>query len=418
MGADNTLDCQWCWSPGTDHRPAATSGSTCTPIVDLVLAGAGASGWAGHREERLFSPSKAQISHRQGSTDDREGEHSDSCVPIPRSGTAPLRRCSALGPRASPAVRRTCTSRVADARGDLGGLFMGENGTPENVADRLTRRRFVRFSGLAGASVVLAAAGQDLAAADEPTPPPPTVGGPDPTVCGSTSSTDPLWVSMQRCHSNNSCLQNGNDYVVMPGNNNASGYTNYILVPTQRINGSSAPGSATATPLTTGTPRTISPRGRRPWCGHRWGWGSTRSAPGTQPAPHPHGHRTAGVRNDLESQQGNAAHNVVDRAHTRVSVRGFSEQLGVLPHVYRVLIWPGFSHDNLFDMLRTMLVHALGQGATVADAQDQMRFQTLIVIPRTSGGYFIVNSESQLRDPNNHQLVGTNTCDPLLLLHP
>ncbi|MET8006152.1 CDP-diacylglycerol diphosphatase [Nonomuraea glycinis] len=296
---------------------------------------------------------------------------------------------------------------------------MGENGTPENAADRLTRRRFVRFSGLAGASVVLAAVGQDLAAADEPTPPPPTVGGPDPTVCGSTSSTDPLWVSMQRCHSNNSCLQNGDDYVVMPGNNNASGYTNYILVPTQRINGiecpwicdSHAPNYWDAANYFATRPPTVvrAPVGL--------GINSQRARNFNQLHIHMATARPVS-RNDLESQQGNAAHNVADWAHTRVSVRGFSEQLGVLPHVYRVLIWPGFSHDNLFDMLRTMLVHALGQGATVADAQDQMRFQTLIVIPRTSGGYFIVNSESQLRDPNNHQLVGTNTCDPLLLLHP
>ncbi|SDL14933.1 CDP-diacylglycerol pyrophosphatase [Nonomuraea maritima] len=296
---------------------------------------------------------------------------------------------------------------------------MGENGVPETAADGLSRRHFVRASGLTGAGVVLSTACQIPALASDTPPPPPTAGGPDPTVCGSPNSMDRLWVSMQRCHGNNSCLQNGDDYVVMPGNNNTSGYTNFILVPTQRINGiecpwicnSHAPNYWDAAAYFATRPPTVvrTPVGL--------GINSQRARTFNQLHIHMATARPVS-RNDLEAQQSIAARNIPDWAHTRVSVRGFSEQLGVLPHVYRVLIWPGFSHDNLFDMLRTMLVHALGQGATVADAQEQMRFQTLIVIPRTSGGYFIVNSETQLRDPNNHQLAGTNTCDPLLLLHP
>lgn len=207
----------------------------------------------------------------------------------------------------------------------------------------------------------------------------------------------------------------------MAGNQNVSNYTNYILVPTQRINGIECPWIC----------NTSSPNY---WSAAEF---YARQSPTTVPAPVGLGINSQDARRlnqlhihmatarpesvaDLSSRDGRAARSVSAWAATRVSIRGFSQQLGILPHTYRVLVWPGFSHDNLFDMLRTMLVHALGAGATVADAQSKMRFQTLIVIPRTigSGGYYIVNSESDLRDPNNTQLTGSDTCDPLLLLHP
>ncbi|MFC7588254.1 CDP-diacylglycerol diphosphatase [Nonomuraea antimicrobica] len=234
-------------------------------------------------------------------------------------------------------------------------------------------------------------------------------------MCGSTTSNDGLWRAMQRCHSNQTCLQNGTDYVVMPGSMHAP--ANFILVPTQRVNGiecpwicgSQAPNYWDAANYFSTRPPTVvtAPIGL--------GINSQRARRLNQ--LHIHMAMARGEsKGDLENNQARAAMHLSDWANSRVSVRGVNQQHVTIPHTYRVLIWPGFSHDNLFDMLRTMLLHALGHGATIADAQEQMRFQTLIVIPRNAGGYFIVNSELQLRDPSMPNLTGTNTCDPLLWL--
>ncbi|GGO07421.1 hypothetical protein GCM10010116_14900 [Microbispora rosea subsp. aerata] len=120
--------------------------------------------------------------------------------------------------------------------------------------------------------------------------------------------------------------------------------------------------------------------------------------------------------NDLVAQDHLAATRIDRWAKAHVSIHGYSEQYNqIIPHTYRVLIWPGFTHDNLFAMLRTMLVYALGPGGKISDAKKIMQYQTLMVIPRPAGGYYIINSEKGLRDQS---LVGTDTCDPLLLMHP
>ncbi|MFC0860697.1 CDP-diacylglycerol diphosphatase [Sphaerimonospora cavernae] len=278
---------------------------------------------------------------------------------------------------------------------------------------RLTRRRFVRFSGLAGVGAVLAGA---RSATAHPLPP---VCGPDPAQCGSPTSTDALWVASQRCHMNNTCLQNANDYVVMPGNNNASHYTNYILVPTLRINGiecpwiceSVAPNYWSAAEFFAGRKPTVVPTPVG------LGINSVHARMFNQLHIHMATARPVSLK-DLTANESDAARTVAGWVDSRVSIRGFSEKLGIIPHTYRVLIWPGINHDNLFEMLRTMLRISLGPGATTADAQALMRLQTLIVIPRPAGDYYIVNSENGLRDPKNPRLTGSNTCDPLLLLHP
>jgi CDP-diacylglycerol pyrophosphatase len=296
---------------------------------------------------------------------------------------------------------------------------MREEEMTRDEASGQTRRRFVKLSGVAGVSAILAGVGNESAVAK---PQPPTVGGPDPKICGSTNlNSDSLWRRSQICHSNNSCLQNSSDYVVMAGNDNVSNYTNYILVPTQRINGiecpwicnTSSPNYWSAAEFYSHQPPTRVP------VPVGLGINSEHARKLNQLHIHMATARPESMA-DLRSHDGSAARNLSAWAATRVSIRGFSQSLGILPHTYRVLVWAGFSHDNLFDMLRTMLVHALGAGATVADAQAKMRFQTLIVIPRTigNGGFYIVNSESDLRDPNNTQLTGSDTCDPLLLLHP
>ncbi|MBP2708175.1 CDP-diacylglycerol diphosphatase [Microbispora sp. RL4-1S] len=283
----------------------------------------------------------------------------------------------------------------------------------------LTRRRFVQFSGLAGVGAI-AGAGIFAGAEHASAAPPPHPKGPDPKQCGSTAlSSDSLWRRSQTCHANNSCLQNDTDYVVMGGNNNKSGYVNFILVPTVRISGiecpwicgGSAPNYWSAADYYAGKAPTVVP--------NPVGLGINSKAARHFNQLHIHMARARPESmSDLAAHEATAARTVANWADSRVSVRGYSENLGIVPHTYRVLVWPGFAHDNLFAMLRTMLVHALGHGATTAKAQERMVLQTLIVIPRKAGGYYVVNGEGDLRDPNNPQLTGSATCDPLLLMHP
>ncbi|MEU8273434.1 CDP-diacylglycerol diphosphatase [Microbispora bryophytorum] len=286
-------------------------------------------------------------------------------------------------------------------------------------ASELTRRRFIHFSGLAGTSVLAGAgvlAGAQHALAE---PSSPLAKGPDPKECGKTTDSDSLWQRSQKCHSNNSCLQNHPDYVVMGGAKSKKKYANYILVPTERISGiecswicgSSAPNYWRAADFYATKPPTVVP------APVALGINSKQARDFNQ--LHIHMARARWESwNDLAAQDNLAARTVANWADSRVSVRGFSEKLGIIPHTYRVLIWPGFNHNNLFAMLRTMLVRALGHGGTTAKAQAIMQYQTLIVIPRPAGGYYIVNSDKAVRDPNNPKLVGTDTCDPLLLMHP
>ncbi|GAA4194043.1 CDP-diacylglycerol diphosphatase [Microbispora amethystogenes] len=296
---------------------------------------------------------------------------------------------------------------------------MRESDRASGEASELTRRRFIQFSGLAGTGLLagaglLSGAGRALAA-----PQLSIAQGPDPKECGRTTDSDSLWQRSQKCHSNNTCLQNHTDYVVMGGTNSKKGYVNYILVPTERINGiecswicgNSAPNYwsaadyyATQSPTVVPTPV---------------GLGINSKAIRNFDQLHIHMARARWESlNDLVAQDNLAAWHVPHWADSRVSVRGLSEKLGIIPHTYRVLIWPGFNHDNLFAMLRSMLVASLGHGGTTAKAQPLMQYQTLIVIPRPAGGYYIVNSEKGLVDPNNPHLTGTDTCDPLLLMHP
>ncbi|MEV1200189.1 CDP-diacylglycerol diphosphatase [Microbispora rosea] len=296
---------------------------------------------------------------------------------------------------------------------------MRESDRANDEASELTRRRFIQFSSLAGTTIltgagILTGAEHALAAASST-----CAKGPDPKKCGKTTDSDSLWQHMQKCHSNNTCLQNHADYVVMGGAKSKKKYVNYILVPTERVNGiecpwicdNSAPNYWSAADYYATQPPTVVPT--------PVGLGINSKQARDFDQLHIH---MAQARweswHDLAAQDNLAARTVANWADSRVSVRGFSETLGIIPHTYRVLIWPGFTHDNLFAMLRSMLVRALGHGATTAKAQAIMQYQTLIVIPRPAGGYYIVNSEKAVRDPNNPKLVGTDTCDPLLLMHP
>ncbi|MGW5259740.1 hypothetical protein ACWEQG_02115 [Microbispora sp. NPDC004025] len=50
--------------------------------------------------------------------------------------------------------------------------------------------------------------------------------GPDPKECGKTTGSDSLWRRSQKCHSNNTCLQNHADHVVMGGAKSKKKYVN------------------------------------------------------------------------------------------------------------------------------------------------------------------------------------------------
>lgn len=281
----------------------------------------------------------------------------------------------------------------------------------------LTRRRFVRLSGIAGASAVLAGAGHNVAAAQPlgrsnppcPCPPP---GGPNPTTCGSVNSPDPLWQDVERCNNgqpgcgNLQPLAHANDYVFKGSNTH-----NFLTVPNLRINGIECDWiSTTSAPnywqdawtwAHTSPTRVDAPVGL----------GINSADPGARQFDQLHIHMAevrSLPRSDLIAQDGAAATTFNGWSSSRVSVRGFSAiQMQYIPHVYRVVQRPTFSTTNLFAQLRDMV------------GQSDMRHQTLIVVPRPSGlggGYYIVNSQSSLRDSMRPNLVGSNTCDPLLQL--
>lgn len=283
----------------------------------------------------------------------------------------------------------------------------------KDEANGLTRRRFVRFSGVVGASAILTGAGHGLAAAhpnrrphppeDPCTCPPP--GGPNPATCGSTASQDHLWQAVQRCNSGGAgctAQQRSSDTYVFAGTNSH----NFITVPTLRINGIECPWICD----------TSAPN----YWQDAWDWAHT--PPTRVDAPiglginskdnrqadqlHIHMAETRTLsRSDLVNQDGAAATTFAGWPGTRVPIRGFSAVLGqYVPHVYRVVIRPTFGNVNLFARLRDMV------------GQSQMEHQTLIVVPRPTGlggGYYIVNSQLSLSAPG---LTGSNTCDPLLQL--
>ncbi|MEU7693015.1 CDP-diacylglycerol diphosphatase [Microbispora hainanensis] len=286
-------------------------------------------------------------------------------------------------------------------------------------ASELTRRRFIQFSSMAGATIltgasILAGAGHALSA------PSPTCGpDPDENDCGNPHSKEPLWTKSQDCFKKGTCLQNHPDFVVMKGNPSKKKYVNYLLIPTKRINGIECPWICCST-----APNYWS---AADYC--------ATQQPTEVPAPVGLGINSRPARqldqlhihmararpesyNDLVAQDKLAARTVENWADTRVSITGYSEQHHTnIQHTYRVLIWGGFTHDNLFAMLRSMLVHT-PHGGTIAKAQAIMYLQTLIVIPRPFGGYYIVNSERSLEKPGTSKADGSDTCDPLLLMHP
>lgn len=288
---------------------------------------------------------------------------------------------------------------------------MGDN----DAGNGLTRRLFVRLSGVAGVSAILTGASHNLAAAHPlgrphppcPSPPP---GGPNPATCGSPTSTDSLWQEVQRCNSHATgcgALQaNANDYVFHGTNSH-----NFITVPTERVNGIECPWISTAS----------APN----YWQDAWNWAHTSPTQVTAPVGlginsadpgarqlnqlHIHMATTRSLsRSDLITQDSAAAMTFAGWSSSRVSIRGFSATQGqYIPHVYRVVIRQTFSNINLFAQLRDMV------------GQSQMKFQTLIVIPRPSGlggGYYIVNSQLTLTDQAHPNLKGSDTCDPLLQL--
>lgn len=275
-------------------------------------------------------------------------------------------------------------------------------------AGGLARRRFVQLSGIAGAGAILAGAGplagHNPAAAAQPLPV-----APNPVLCGSDSDPDPLWQRARACHLHTqSCPQTEPDYVVLAGTNTH----NFLLVPTVRRKGIECPSICDANaPNYWAAARRLAgvlPTVVTPPSGSVVGYGINSADPGARQFQQLHIHMAAVRReslNDLVTHDSDATRTVGNWSRTNVSVRGYSAtQMMIIPHVYRVLIRRDFSNVNLFALLRNMV------------GQTEMGHQTLIVVPRPQnlgGGYYIVNSQASLMYGN---LVGSNTCDPLLLL--
>jgi CDP-diacylglycerol pyrophosphatase len=272
-------------------------------------------------------------------------------------------------------------------------------------ATGLTRRQFVQLSGVAGASGILIAAGRNLAAAQPCLP-----GGPDPdpSTCGNPNdTTEQNWTAVQNClKGQGNCLQKGTNSVVLKGETPRD----FITVPTKRINGIECPW--------------IADSGRPNYWQEAWDWAHKSSttvngpvglginSPKARQSNQLHIHM-ATVRDysqqDLSGQDGATAPSF-DKWHaTRVAITGWNaEGKHQSKHLYRVVHVSSFGSVNLFEELRKVV------------GQANMKFQTLIVIPRKGGGFYIVNSQADLSatDPKLKGLTGSDTCDPLLKIKP
>lgn len=270
---------------------------------------------------------------------------------------------------------------------------MSEN---ENT-EALPRRRFLKLSGVAGAAAILAGAGHNLAAAQQPAL------GPTPSPeCGYTGDTDHLWQAVVHCNGSGAgCtkLQNNlNDYVFLGSDFHKP---NFITVPTVRIMGIECPWIAES---------------KRPnywqdaldWAGKSptrvngevgLGINSKRARSAKQLHIH-----MATVRDyslsDIQGQHSAIAKSFNNWPKPLRPITGWNGTIKT-QHVYRVVHVDSLSKVNLFEQLQKMV------------GPKEMENQTLIVIPGKGGGYYIVNSQESLKDGS---LTGSNTCDPLLLI--
>lgn len=313
--------------------------------------------------------------------------------------------------------------------------------TNDENSDGLPRRQFVRLSGVAGATALFAAAGagRSLAASDHhPSCEPPSsapvnfCGNYNQSIgCGSTGSGDPLWKNVMFCNTNAvtspnaMCLTSVNQtpcYVILNGRPNTQMH-NYLLSPRKRISGIECD-------------QLLAPQMPPDYWQDAW----FQAQPGKVAAVHYaatglginsaaarqfnqlHIHIAgilAGIKGknshkpNVQVQLNNAekaGHTDANPAHWRdnvVTIDGLDQRSANLPvetRNYRVLIRSTLG-GNLFDLVDD---HIVKPSTAPMMKPETMAQQTIIVTPRSSGGFYLLNSSDVLSG-------GTDTCDFLLV---
>jgi CDP-diacylglycerol pyrophosphatase len=268
----------------------------------------------------------------------------------------------------------------------------------ENTED-LPRRRFLKLSGAAGAAAILAGAGHNLAAAQTP--------GPTPSPeCGYLNDTDRLWKAVVHCNGTGAgCTaieKNPNDnYYVFPGSEFWK--PNFITVPRVRVRGIECPWITESNRPNYWQDAWDRARTSKTKVDAEVGLGVNAKKPRSADQLHIHMARVRSYSlKDIHDKDSDVATTFKDWHDPKhhVSITGWNSiNKYRSKHVYRVVRVNSFSSDNLFQHLRAMV------------GQKEMENQTLIVIPRRAGGYYIVNSQASLTGLG---LMGSDTCDPLL----
>ncbi|MBB5156567.1 CDP-diacylglycerol diphosphatase [Saccharopolyspora phatthalungensis] len=276
-------------------------------------------------------------------------------------------------------------------------------------ADGLSWRNFIKLSGAFGSAAILisscaVAAGQGTPAAQD--------------LCGKDGDTSPeLWRTAKDCRE----LHNAgkptpesrvttDTYVVLNGKKSANLKHNFLLVPTRRIKGIECD--------------VVWTTGQLYW---QDAWSEAqpgKAAPVTYPAgviglgvnpPHDaNGHpiRTqdqlhihmAGFRNAALGQldHANVTSDLTKWANSIVALDGFDRHGAKVTRNYRALHVANLN-QNLFALLRN----------NVSDAAKDMSIQTIIVASRKAGGFYVLNSSSNMTG-GQPGVGGTSTCDDLL----
>lgn len=277
-------------------------------------------------------------------------------------------------------------------------------------ATELGRRRFIQLSGIVGGGALLIGAGRNLTAGHPPGGPPQS-GGPN---CPPPAS-DHLWQAVEHCNGGGAgcaALQKGRDDYVFAGMPHQA--PNWITVPNLPIIGIECPW--------------IADPGRPNYWQSARDWAETSPTKVNAPvglginsksardADQLHIHM-ATVRsyslNDLTRQDSATSPGFANWHTTRVAITGWNAQAGATrTHGYRVAHVSSINNVNLFEELKSMIAKDM----SIPQSMREMQYQTLIVIPRPGGGFYIVNSQAALKGPRSE--TGSDTCDPLLKLQP
>jgi CDP-diacylglycerol pyrophosphatase len=256
----------------------------------------------------------------------------------------------------------------------------------------LSRREFVGYSGVAGAAAALATVGLSPDArscrrglAD---------------LCGTTSDAVYLWKSVQACVKDPSrpdCLVTASEFVVLPGD--PENKHNFLLVPTNRIKGIECPLLWTKYKdinywEEAWSQATNGGKGNVTYSVVGLGVNSVGSRKEAQLHIHMAGFRD-GAFDKVKGQ---------DKKITRQPGAWPDSIIEVDGYLYRALHLPALS-QNIFVLLYDHVVRPL---------KDDMGAQAVLVT-KAAGGFYVLDTQGSLTDPNYPGKGGTDTCDRLLV---